>query len=86
MNMQVVKELEIVEVASAIHPRRRIVVLRRDDGLYSFAEQYFFRSEYEGEVIAEGWYTQSSNGIYASAAIAELEGRAAFAHWHRLAG
>jgi hypothetical protein len=76
--VQVVKELEAVEVAAAIHPRRRIVVLRRDDGYYTFAEQYFFVSEYEGEIIAEGWQTQPPTGIYASAAIAESEGRAAF--------
>jgi hypothetical protein len=87
--VQIVKELEIVEVASAIHPgrrqRRRIVVLRRDDGNHTFAEQYFFVSEYEGQIIAEGWQTLRPNGIYASAAIAESEGRAAFERWYRLA-
>ena len=71
-----------------IHPgrreRRRIVVLRRGDGYYTFAEQYFFISEYEGEIITEGWQTLRPNGIYASAAIAESEAREAFARWHRL--
>jgi hypothetical protein len=82
--VQVVKELEEVEVATAIHPRRRVVVLRRDDGNYTFAEQYFFVSEYEGTIVAQGWATVGTNGIYASAAIAEFEARAAFACWHRL--
>jgi hypothetical protein len=81
--MRIVKELEIVEVASAIHPRRRVVILRREDLHYTFAEQYFFISEHEGEIVAEGWQTLSSNGIYASAAIAEFEARAAFAGWYR---
>jgi hypothetical protein len=84
--MQVVKELEIVEVAAAIHPRRRVVVLQRDDGSYTFAEQYFFVSEYEGRIIAEGWQTLPPNGIYADAAIADFEARAAFVFWHGLDG
>jgi hypothetical protein len=84
--VQLVKELEAVDVATAPYPRRRVVVLRRDDGNYSFAEQYFFVSEYEGEIIAEGWQTLPPNGVYVTAAIAETEGRAAFAHWYRLTG
>jgi hypothetical protein len=81
--VEVVKELEIVEVATAFHPRRRIVVLRRDDGHYTFAEQYYFISEYEGEIVTEGWRTLPANGVYPNAAVAESEGRAAFALWHR---
>ena len=83
--MRVVKEPEIVEVASAIHPRRRVVVLRRDDGHFTFVEQYLFVSEYDGKIIAEGWATLQPNGIYASSTIAEREGQAAFARRHRLA-
>src|SRR5207244_4853803 len=41
-NVKVVKELEIVEVPHAIHPRRRIVVLQRDDAHFTFAEEYFY--------------------------------------------
>lgn len=83
--MQVVKELEIVEVASALHPRRRFVVLQRDDGNYSFALQYFFVSQYEGEIIQQGWATLPPDGIYASADVAEFEGRTAFKRWCDLA-
>jgi hypothetical protein len=83
--VQVVKELETVEVASAIHPRRRIVVLRRDDGHFTFAEQYFYVSEHEGEIIKEGWQTLPPRGVHATAVIAEAEARAAFAHWYRVA-
>lgn len=43
--MKIVKELEIVEVEDAMHPRRRIVVLQRDDGLFTFAEEYFYVSK-----------------------------------------
>jgi hypothetical protein len=82
--VQVVKELEVVEVPTAVHPRRRVVVLRRDDGNYTFTEQYFFVSEYEGKIVAQGWATLGPHGIYASAAIAEFEGRAAFARRHQL--
>ena len=84
-NVQVVKELETVAVVSAIHPRRRIVVLRRNDGYFTFAEQYFYVSEYEGEIIAEGWQQLPPHGIHGTAAIAEAEARAAFANWFRVA-
>jgi hypothetical protein len=84
-NVKIVKELETVEVQDAIHPRRRIVVLQRDDGLFTFAEEYFYVSKHDGEIIAEGWQQLPPNGIHESAAIAEAEGRAAFALWHRLA-
>ena len=82
--MHIFKTLEEVEIAAAMHSRRRVVVLRRDDGWYSYAEQYHFVSEYEGSVIAEGWHTLSSNGVVASVEIAEAEGRAAFARQHGL--
>jgi hypothetical protein len=80
-NLKIVKELETVVVADTTHPRRRIVILQRDDSNYSFAEQYFFASRYEGEIIKEGWQTLQPSGIYRTAAIAETEGRAAFARW-----
>ncbi|MGA7326423.1 MAG: hypothetical protein WBX25_18535 [Rhodomicrobium sp.] len=84
--MKIVKELETVQIADAIHPRRRIVILQRDDGHFTFAEQYHSVSEDEGDIMSEGWQTLPPNGVYASAAIAESEGRAAFTRWYRLAG
>lgn len=84
--MQVVKELDEVKISSAVHPRRRIVVLLRDDGNFTFAEQYHYTNEWEGEIVVEGWVTLRPNGIYATAAIAEAEGRAAFTCWHRQSG
>ena len=82
--MKIVKELETVEIPDAIHPRRRIVVLQRDDGLFTFAEEYYSVSEHDGEIFAEGWARLPPNGIHATAAIAEFEGRAIFALWHHL--
>jgi hypothetical protein len=73
-----------MEVAEAIHPRRRIVVLRRDDGHFSFSEEYFCVSEYEGEIIACSWERLPPSGLYQTAEIAEAEGLAAFALRHKL--
>jgi hypothetical protein len=81
---EVVKTLEEVEVASALHPLRRLVIRRRDDGNFTYAEQYFYMSEWEGRVVASGWHTLFDNGIFATAALAESEGRAEFARWHGL--
>jgi hypothetical protein len=84
--VQVVRELAEVEIASARHPRRRVVVLLRDDGHFTFAEQYHYTTVYEGEIVAEGWATLPANGIYATAERAEAEGRAAMSSWHRQSG
>ena len=81
--MKVVRELESFDIPNAIHPRRRIVILMRSDGHFAFAEQYYCVSEYEGEILAEGWQQQDANGVYETADMAEKEGRAAFAKWHR---
>ena len=80
--MLIVKELDVVEIGAAIHPKRRMVILQREDGFYAFAEQYHFMSRYEGEIIAEGWCTLPADGFYANSEIAEIEGRAAFTRWH----
>ncbi len=76
--MCVVKILEPYEVEEAIHPLRRVVIVRRDDGHFSFAEQCHYLTEHEGEVIAEGWNALAYEGIYETADIAEREARAAY--------
>lgn len=77
--MQVVRELDEVDVGTAIHPRRRIVVLLRSDGHFTVAEQYHYVSEYDGEIVSQGWQTLPLDGIYASAELAEAEALAASA-------
>lgn len=84
--MKVVKELDAIDVGDATHRRRRIVVLQRDDGHFAFAEEYYYVNEYEGEIVAEGWAQHPSEGLYATAEIAEQEGLAAFVTRHRLRG
>lgn len=82
--MRVVKELEPVEVSGAIHPRRRLVVLLRNDGHFSVAEEYYYVTEHDGEIVAEGWQQHPARGLYATAEIAENEGRADFNRRHGL--
>jgi hypothetical protein len=55
----------------------RVAILQRDDGHFTFAAQYSHKSEYEGEIIAEGWQQLPSEGIFASAEVAEAEGQSA---------
>jgi hypothetical protein len=55
--MKVVKVLEAIEFVSrgtGKPQQRRVAILQRDDGHFSFAEEYFCTSEYEGEIIAQG--------------------------------
>jgi hypothetical protein len=81
--LHVIKQLDEVRHASALHPRRRIVLLQRDDGNFAFAEQYHYVSRHGGDILAEGWATLPPTGIYAAAEIAEAEGRAEMSRWSR---
>jgi hypothetical protein len=84
--MKVVKvseSIEIVSVATGKPQQRRVAILQRDDGHFTFAEEYSYKSVYEGEIIAEGWQQLPSEGIFASAEIAEAEGRSALRRRHK---
>ena len=84
--MKLVKVLEAIETVSRTTGKmeqRRIAILQRDDGYFTFAEEYFYRSEYEGEVLAEGWQRLPPEGVFESAEIAETEGQCTFLNWHR---
>jgi len=84
--MKLVKVLEAIETVSRATgepQQRRIAILKRDDGHFTFAEEYSYRSEYEGEVIAEGWQQLPAEGIFETAEIAEVEARSALLKWHK---
>ena len=75
----IIKELETADTPAAVHPTRRIVIIQRSDGCFCYAHQYYYVSRYDGEVISEGWCTLPSDGVYADAETAEVEGRREFA-------
>lgn len=79
--VEIVRELDEVQASSALHPRRRMVVMRRDDGHYTVAEQYYYINKWEGRLIAEGWATLRPQGVYATAEAAEAEARAVCSRW-----
>lgn len=65
------------EDATSLHPSRRLVVVQRRDALYSYAIQYFYFSEFEGELTSEGWVTLPAEGIYPTTEMAASEGLSA---------
>jgi hypothetical protein len=84
--MKVVKvseAIEIVSVTTGKPQQRRVAILQRDDGHFTIAEEYSYKSEYEGKIIAEGWQQLPSEGIFASAEIAETEARSALLRRHK---
>ncbi len=84
--MKVVKVLEPIEVISAVTGRRqqrRVAILQRDDGHFSFAEEYFYTSEHEGEILAQGWQQLPPEGIFGSMGTGESEGRSRFLQRHK---
>ncbi|MGJ4928652.1 hypothetical protein ACQR1I_13990 [Bradyrhizobium sp. HKCCYLS2038] len=85
--MKLVRTLEAVEVATleaGASQQRRVAILQRDDGYFSFALEYAYKSEYEGEVIAEGWHHRYGEGIFESEDAAEHAGRSALASRYRV--
>jgi hypothetical protein len=79
--VKVVRELDEVRADKELHPRRRMVVMRRNDGHYTFAEQYYYLNEWEGRLVAEGWATLPPQGVYATAEAAEADALAAYSRW-----
>jgi hypothetical protein len=84
--------MELVRVSETIHTvfastgrpqQRRAAILRRDDGHFTFAEEYSYSSEYEGEIIAEGWQRLPPEGIFESAESAEVAGQSALLQRHK---
>jgi hypothetical protein len=85
--MKVVKTLEVIDVVCAVtgkRRQRRVAILQRDDGHFSFAEEYFYTNVWEGEIIAQGWARLPSEGIFANAETTEAEGRARFLQRHKV--
>ena len=61
----------------AIHPKRRLNIVARDSGGFGIVEQYYYRTEDEdGTILAEGWGSLGSFGIFADADLAEQEVKA----------
>jgi hypothetical protein len=84
--MLVMKEGAAADRAHLRQRRRTATAADRDSattGLSSFTEEYFYISKYEGEIIACGWARLPPEGVYASAAIAEVEGRSRFLQRHK---
>jgi len=62
---------------------RRVLVLRREDGFYSFVhETYFFEAPEDEGCIPADWHIDFCFGIYQTAQVAEDDARATV-HWLR---
>jgi hypothetical protein len=81
--VKVSEAIEIVSAATGKPQQRRVAILQRDDGHFTFAEEYSYKSEYEGKIIAEGWQQLPPGGIFESAEVAEAEGWSAFLQRHK---
>lgn len=44
--------------------RDRILVIQGDDGICRLEHERYYRNEYEGELIAEGWWCMPSFSSY----------------------
>ncbi|GLS23408.1 hypothetical protein GCM10007874_64290 [Labrys miyagiensis] len=70
---------KIEKILTSQNSLRRVVIIRREDGTYSTREEYWYRNEYEGVVIAEGWAPLPAEpSFYPTAEIAEREALLAY--------
>ena len=57
----------------------RVLIVRRVDGYYEIRPERWYRNEWEGTVVAEGWKPmERQSGIFATPFLAEGEARATF--------
>jgi hypothetical protein len=85
--MKIVKELGAIDVFSGVPGKpqqRRVVILQRDDGHFTFAEEYFYTRDRAGKFTAAGWARLDPQGIFASAEMAEADGRLFLLQKHRM--
>jgi len=73
--VKVSEAIQGVSLATGKPQEWRVAILQRDDGHFTFAMEYYYKSEYEGETIAEGWHKFSGEGIFESAELAEVAGQ-----------
>ena len=76
--VKVSEAIQAVSVATGKPQQRRVAILQRDDGHFTFAEEYFYKSEYDGKVIAECWARLPAEGIFETAELAWMEGQSTF--------
>lgn len=70
------RRYEIITTWISVNKQERVHIVQRPDGIFQFAHEKWFRSVWEGQLIAEGWMSPSfSNGLFADAEIAEAEAR-----------
>jgi hypothetical protein len=74
---------EVVSRIFDVDELRRVLVLKREDGFYSFVhETYFFEAPEDEGCIPADWHIDSCSGIYKTAQLAEDDARATV-HWLR---
>lgn len=60
--------------SAQIFSERRFAVLRRDDGMFTIADQYFHQTkDADGTVLSQGWITSFRDGLFGTKAEAEAE-------------
>lgn len=58
----------------ALHPQRRLSILRRTDGLFTIAEEYLYEEQItEGESTATDWARLPPFGLFGTSQEAEQE-------------
>lgn len=57
------------------NPKERLRIIERTDGFFTIAAEYYYRSVHGGRVIAEGWATRETDGIFATFELAQREAR-----------
>ncbi len=64
----------VAKILQSADQKRRVLIVKRDDGTYALIVQRRYRNVYEGQLIADGWASlPTSASIYQTVEIAERE-------------
>ncbi len=70
---------DTVKVLQGSDPSKRVLIVKRSDGAYAIRLERWYRSEWDGTIIAEGWKSLGTQpSFFASSDIAEREALSAY--------
>ena len=69
-------DMEVVKTITDASGKRRVRIVRRDDGLFVALVDHWYSDTWEGKVISEGWNPMPTRAsYYQTADMAEREAR-----------
>ncbi|WP_194460251.1 hypothetical protein [Bradyrhizobium sp. CCBAU 53421] len=70
---------ETIRVLTGSDPSMRVLIIKRADGYYAIRPERWYRNEWNGSIVAEGWIpTERQSGLFATPDLAAHEAAVTF--------